>query len=89
MKFSKKINLNDHNIQIRILKALETNKPFGIFKNFYMVRVLRNLKRPNVITSHYIWTYLNLTFDMNRYDKEADAPFYENINGFDDIYVGF
>ncbi|KAI5183901.1 hypothetical protein PAEPH01_2964, partial [Pancytospora epiphaga] len=47
----KKINLGDVTIQIRILRALADIKPFGTFRHFYMIKVLRNLKQPNLITA--------------------------------------
>lgn len=68
----KKINLGDVAIQIRILRALADIKPFGLFKHFYVLRILRNLKQPNVITAKHIWDFLNSEYDIKYYDAEAD-----------------
>lgn len=86
MRFTKKINIGDPAIQIRILKALDENKPFGLFKHFYMVRILRNLKRPNVITSVDIWNFLEENFDVSRYNEEADREILKMARDFDCIY---
>lgn len=63
---SKKISNTDINFTIRILKALAQNKPFGIFKHFIMIQVLRNLKQPNVISVDDIWNFL-----YERYDEKT------------------
>lgn len=68
----KKLNLADPAIQIRILKALEDIKPFGVFKHFHMVKVIRNLKQPNIIESRHIWQYLEAEYDMKKYDERAN-----------------
>lgn len=88
MKFSKKTNVGDPTIQIRILKALDDNKPFGLFRNFHMVKILRNLKRPNVITSVDIWNFLGENFDVERYNEEADREIFRMAGDFDQIYHG-
>lgn len=86
MKFSKKVSVTDPAIKIRILKALDENKPFGLFKNFYMVRILRNLKRPNVITSIDIWNFLGEHFDVDAYDKDADSAVFSAACDFENVY---
>lgn len=87
MKYTKKTNINDPSIQIRILKALDDNRPFGIFKHFTMVRILRNLKRPNVITSVDIWHYLNEKYEMEKYDEEANQIYLAGKCSFDEIIL--
>ncbi|RVD93324.1 hypothetical protein TUBRATIS_001430 [Tubulinosema ratisbonensis] len=85
MKYTKKTNIGDPSIQIRILKALDDNRPFGIFKHFTMVRILKNLKRPNVITSIDIWTYLTEKYDMEKYNTQANLIYLEGECFFDEI----
>lgn len=82
----KKINLNDVTIQIRILKALADVKPFGVFKNFYMVRILRNLKQPNVITAKHIWEFLGSEYDIKSHDEKSDPAFKNETCFFDQIF---
>ncbi len=86
MALEKKMNLNDHGIQIRILKALADIKPFGAFKHFYMVRILRNLKQPNIITAKYIWDFLSHEYDISKYDEIADSVFKDGDQYFDNIF---
>ena len=68
------------------MKALEDICPFGLFKHFYMIRALRNLKQPNVITSQHIWGFLETGFDLKKYDKEADRKINEGEKCFDEIF---
>lgn len=82
----KKLNLNDPGIQIRIFKALADIKPFGAFKHFYMVRILRNLKQPNIITAKHIWEFLNIEYDIEKYDKMADLTYKNDFSIFDTIF---
>ncbi|KCZ77290.1 hypothetical protein H311_01703 [Anncaliia algerae PRA109] len=89
MKYTKKTNITDPSIQIRILKAMDDNRPFGIFKHFKMVRILKNLKRPNVITSVDIWTYLNEKYQMEKYDSEANKVYLEGGCSFDEVLGDF
>lgn len=82
----KKINFNDATIQIRILKALEDVKPFGIFKHFYMVKIIRNLKQPNIIEAKHIWLYLSENYNLNKFDEIENEPFENSRTYFDDIF---
>lgn len=88
MRFLKKTNVSDPTIQIRILKALDDNRPFGLFRNFYMVKILKNLKRPNVITSVDIWSFLGENFDAERYSEETDRAVFALACDFDHVYRG-
>jgi len=82
----KKINLSDVTIQIRILKALEDIKPFGTFKHFYMVKIIRNLKQPNIIESKHIWQYLESQYNVKKYDEKANASLKEKKCFFNEIF---
>ncbi|EPR77906.1 hypothetical protein SLOPH_2629 [Spraguea lophii 42_110] len=82
----KKANGNDPSIKIRILKALGNMLPYGISKYFTMGAILRNLKRPNIITNEDIWFYVNDTFKIKEYDGEDLKEFLENIKNFDELY---
>lgn len=82
MVVNKKLNYCDPAIKIRIIKALTDVKPFGIYKHFDMIRILRMMKRPNVITNESIWRYLNETYDEKTNVKDDDD---ERIS-FDDIF---
>lgn len=82
----KKLNLADPTIQIRILKALEDVKPLGVFKHFHMVKIIRNLKQPNIIESKHIWQYLESEYDLKRYDAEANAALASESKTFDQIF---
>lgn len=82
----KKINLSDVTIQIRILKALEDIKPFGTFKHFYMVKIIRNLKQPNIIESKHIWQYLESQYNVKKYDEKANASLKETKCFFNEIF---
>jgi hypothetical protein len=73
MGVARKTNFSDPQIKIRILKALGEVKPFGISKHFYMVKILRNMKRPNVITAEIIWNFLNDHFPEEKYGKKEDS----------------
>jgi hypothetical protein len=79
----KKLNLADPAIQIRILKALEDVKPFGIFKHFYMIRIIRNLKQPNIIEAKHIWQYLETEYGTKKYDEKANSTFKNESITFD------
>ena len=68
----KKLNLQDPAIQIRILKALEDVKPFGLFKNFHMIKIIRNLKQPNIIEAKHIWQYLETEYGSKKYDEKLN-----------------
>lgn len=82
----KKLNLSDPAIQIRILKALEDVKPFGIFKHFYMIRIIRNLKQPNIIEAKHIWQYLDLEYGTKKYDEKANLILKNDSITFDMIF---
>ncbi|ELA42449.1 uncharacterized protein VICG_00548 [Vittaforma corneae ATCC 50505] len=82
----KKLNLADSTIQIRILKALEDIKPFGVFKHFHMVKVIRNLKQPNIIESKHIWQYLESEYDMKKYDERTNFVLISETKTFDQIF---
>lgn len=82
----KRLNLSDATIQIRILKALEDVKPFGVFKHFYMAKIVRNLKQPNIIEAKHIWQYLDGECDVRKYDERANAPFKDANKTFDQIF---
>lgn len=82
----KKINLADPTIQIRILKALEDVKPFGVFKNFYMIKIIRNLKQPNIIEAKHIWQYLENEFNMKKFDERANFGLMNDSKTFDQTF---
>lgn len=82
----KKLNLADPTIQIRILKALEDIKPFGVFKHFHMIKIIRNLKQPNIIESKHIWMYLETEFDVKKYDEKVNSNIIKEYTTFDKIY---
>lgn len=82
----KKLNLGDVTIQIRILKAIADVKPFGVFKHFYMARIIRNLKQPNIITARHIWEFLEAEYNTKLYDERADAVFQGETCTFDKIF---
>lgn len=82
----KKINLSDVTIQIRIFKALADIKPFGVFKHFYMAKIIRNLKQPNIITAKHIWEFLESEYDTKLYDQKADKAFQNETCTFDKIF---
>ncbi|KAF9761745.1 Chromatin modification-related protein EAF7 [Nosema granulosis] len=69
MSHVKKVNITDVNIKIRILKALATYKPFGMFKHFVMLKVLRNLKQPNAISAGDIWKFLDERYGIENLDR--------------------
>lgn len=79
----KKLNLSDTAIQIRILKALEDVKPFGIFKNFHMIKIIRNLKQPNIIEAKHIWQYLETEYGAKKYDEKANLLLKSEPKTFD------
>ena len=81
----KKINLSDSSIQIRILKALGDIKPFGPFRHFFIVQMMRGLKKPNVIGSKHIWEFLEQEFEMHRYDEKATEALGQDIQTFDQV----
>lgn len=82
----KKLNLGDTAIQIRILKALEDVKPFGVFKHFHMIKIIRNLKQPNIIESKHIWSYLDTEFGTKKYDEKVNSLFRDRSTTFDKIF---
>lgn len=73
MSLVKKVNTTDINIKIRILKALATYKPFGMFKHFVMVKVLRNLKQPNAISAEDIWKFLDERYGLDNLEERAST----------------
>lgn len=72
MSIQKRQIHNDTMIKIRILKALGDTKPYGTFKHFYMIRISRFLKRPNVISTKDIWEFLKANYDLEQLDNHAD-----------------
>lgn len=83
MALIKKINSADPAIKIRIIKALGEVKPFGMLKHFKMIRILRNMKKPNVLNNQHIWTFMNENFKEEEYYQEKDEKisFDEFLNG--------
>lgn len=63
---------NETLIKIRILKALGETKPYGALKHFYMIKISRSLKRPNIISTEDIWKFLESQYNMQSLDEEAD-----------------
>ncbi|KAI4292888.1 hypothetical protein PAPHI01_2162 [Pancytospora philotis] len=57
---------------IAVHEALASLRPFGCFRNFYMVRVLRNLKPAYDFTPAQIWRFLDAMYDMPSYHKQAE-----------------
>lgn len=57
-------------VNIRILKALGDVRPFGPCKHFYILLVLKKLKKPNIITPEMLWRFLSLYFDLEEKNKE-------------------
>ena len=84
----KKINLADSSIQIRILKALGDIRPFGPFRHFYVVQVMRGLKKPNVIGAKHIWEFLEQEFELQRYNEKANEEFGHDSVAIDQIFEG-
>ena len=82
----KKLNLQDYLIHIRILKALEDIRPFGPYKNFKMIVILRNLKQPNVLNASNIWKYINDEFDVEKYEKLENDKILSMKCTFDDVF---
>lgn len=78
---NRKINYNEPYIKIRIIKALADEKPFGKYKHFIMIKMLRDMKRPNVITHMHMWKYLEETFPEAKYFKEE-----QDDKNFEDIF---
>ena len=77
---------NETLIKIRILKALADTKPYGILKHFHMIKISRNLKRPNVISTEDIWKFMRSKYDLERLDRESDDEF--NSIRFESMDVG-
>jgi hypothetical protein len=75
---------NETLIKIRILKALADIKPYGILKHFYMIRLSRNLKRPNIISTSDVWKFLEVNYDLERFDRMADEDIKDLAFDFDD-----
>lgn len=82
----KRLNLSDATIQIRILKALEDVRPFGVFKHFYMAKIVGNLKQPNIIEARHIWEYLDGEYNVKKYDERANTAFKNVSKTFDQIF---
>ncbi|KAK1350304.1 hypothetical protein CWI37_1980p0010 [Hamiltosporidium tvaerminnensis] len=83
MTLTKRTNYSDAHIKIRIIKALGAIKPVGIHKHFYLVKILRNMKKPNIITADNIWTFLNTTFPVEKFDEEDFDRIFDNKMSFD------
>lgn len=81
---TKKISNTDVNITIRILKALAKHKPFGIFRKFIMIQVLKNLKQPNVISADDIWKFLYSRYDRTKFDTLANIKYKLRKFSYDD-----
>lgn len=69
MALQRKINYSDPGIKIRIIKALADEKPFGYLRHFIMIRIIRGMKKPNVISNLNIWTFINENYEEERYVK--------------------
>jgi hypothetical protein len=82
----KKINLGDVTIEIRILRALVDIKPFGVFWNFYMVKILRNLKQPNLITAANIWEFIDAECAAQRFHEAADAGIEKEVCPYEQTF---
>jgi hypothetical protein len=85
MTIIKKVTHSDINIRIRILKALSTYKPIGLFKHFVMFKVLRNLKQPNAISADDIWKFLDERYGLDKLDKKANIELEMKEFSYDDI----
>ncbi|EJW01776.1 hypothetical protein EDEG_00367 [Edhazardia aedis USNM 41457] len=74
----------DNGIRIRIIRALAAIKPMGRYKHFKMIKILRSMKRPNVISNRHIWNFLLENFPETEYfvtqKNEYDTK-------FDDIFI--
>lgn len=75
MSKKRKEIFNETLIKIRILRALADIKPYGALKHFYMIKISRNLKRPNIISTEDIWKFMKSKYDLERLDKEANEEF--------------
>lgn len=75
VKQIKKFTHTDVNITIRILKALGRHKPFGIFRHFIMILILKKLKQPNVISCDYIWDFLHGKYDKTQIDEDINKKY--------------
>lgn len=78
----KKPNLNDPNIKMRILKALSSLRPVGIHKDLILLAILRNMKRPNIITVDVIQEFCNTEFEIN--DNNDEKIEFESWNDCSD-----
>jgi hypothetical protein len=85
MSQKKKQIHNETLIKIRILKALADIKPYGILKHFYMIRLSRNLKRPNIISTGDVWKFLEANYDLKMLDRMADDEIKDLVFDFDDV----
>lgn len=70
MALLRKINYADPGIKIRIIKALADEKPFGFLRHFVMVRVIRGMKKPNVISNQNIWRFMGENFPEDKFSTE-------------------
>ncbi|EQB61385.1 hypothetical protein NAPIS_ORF01038 [Vairimorpha apis BRL 01] len=79
------------NITIRVLKALGRHKPFGMFRHFVMILILKKLKQPNVINCDYIWDFLYAKYDRVKIDKDINKKYeirqYDQNDLFDDLHI--
>lgn len=82
MALQRKINYSDPNIKIRIIKALADEKPYGFLRNFSMIKIIRGMKKPNVISNQNIWTFINEYYPEEKYVVEEikRIPFDEIFN---------
>lgn len=91
VKQIKKFSLTDVNITIRVLKALGRHKPFGMFRHFVMILILKKLKQPNVINCDYIWDFLYAKYDRVKIDKDINKKYeirqYDQNDLFDDLHI--
>lgn len=83
---NKKINVTEPQIKIRILKALSHLTPVGVNKHVYMIKVLRNMKKPNIITPENIWNFINDSFHAYKYDKEDFKQLLKQGKGYEETY---
>ncbi|ELA47573.1 hypothetical protein VCUG_00896 [Vavraia culicis subsp. floridensis] len=82
----KRANASEPHIKIRILKALGHVTPIGIHKHLLMLKILRNMKKPNIITPENIWDFINDSFHAYKYDKEDYKRFIKQGRGYEHTY---
>lgn len=84
---TKKANISDPSIRIRILKALNFLRPVGLHKDLILLTILKKfMKKPNIITVDTIWEFCVKEFAADQIEKD-DWKRYE-FNGYEKLFIG-